>query len=105
MEYSSDGQRVQVKGSPTAAEKRVIESYVGFRVHLGFDPNTVILRKRQENNWCYGLASWPAGTEMIPGPREAPMSLTSLLDWSLVLRDREWADWKAAHGEVFARSS
>jgi hypothetical protein len=105
MEYSSDGQRVQVEGSPTAAEKRIIESYVSFRAHLGFDPNKVMLRKRQKDSWCYGLESWPPGTAMIPEPHETPMSLTGLLDWVLALRGQEWAKWKAAHREVFAHRS
>ena len=105
MEYRSAGQRVRVEGSPTAAEKRVIESYVGFRVHLGFSPNTVIVRKRGEGNWCYRLESWPSGSEPVPGPREAPRSLTSLLDWINVLRAREWDSWKAARPGIFPRAA
>jgi hypothetical protein len=103
MEYSIGGQRIQVEGSPTAAEKQVIESYVSFRAHLDFNANIVIFRKRGKDNWCCRVGSWTAGPEMIPEPHEDPRSLASLLDWINVLRGREWDGWKAAHPEVFAR--
>jgi hypothetical protein len=103
MEYSFRGQRAEVTGSPTATEKDVIESYIAFRAHLGFSASMVILRKRRKDNWCYRLQSWPS-PEMLPDPNDDPRSLTSLLDWINVLRDREWKEWKAAHPGIFAHS-
>ena len=101
MECNSGGQRILVEGSPTAAEQQVIESYVSFRVHLGFSANRVIFRKRGMDNWCYGMESWTSGPGMIPEPHEASMSLASLLDWINVIRGGEWDRWKAARPEVF----
>jgi hypothetical protein len=104
MEYSFEGQRVQVEGEPTDAERRVIESYVRFRAHLGFSAKIGLFRKRETDNWCYGMGSWTSGPEMIPEPHEDPRSLVSLLDWINVIRGGEWDEWKAAHPGIFARA-
>lgn len=67
---------------------------------------TVVLRKRAEDDWCYRLSTWHSPRWST---RHPVTGLAGLLDHIAthggVIERPGWAEWKAAHPDVFAAAS
>lgn len=67
---------------------------------------TIVLRKRAEDDWCYRLSTWHSPRWST---RHPVTGLAGLLDHIAthggVIQRPSWAEWKAAHPDVFAVAS
>ena len=70
--------------------------------------NTVVLHKYAPDDWGYRYRSWSVPRFAPPSPRTVnrllgPWSLIDVLDYihGGVATAQVWADWKAAHPDVF----
>ena len=70
--------------------------------------NTLTLIKRGEGDWAYRRSTWEYGPIMVPDTwqgKEEPLGLAALADRIHNFGDqpfKRWADWKAAHPEVWS---
>lgn len=99
---------------PTDDEARMLSSFIDFlRSHfrpgfqaellaMPFDIDTsrfpLVFHKRADSSWAYRRAHWTIGSLFCPDI-EYQFTLEQLLDQ--IEKRSDWAEWKAAHPEVF----
>jgi hypothetical protein len=113
---------------PTDQEATLLASYIDYQREHWFNPtwqaklmgrpfdidgghNTLVLHKYGEDDWAYRRVSWTMGPRFYPPYNRKPeqkMSLAALLDHNHTHGDHlyhHWADWKAAHPDLFPEAT